>query len=189
MFVKKVFVLLLLFVAVAETKLLNGFDITFSTVTVATFKKFKSAGFSFYVQRLGRTDGQIDANGLSNLKNAYDAGFTDVSAYIWPCGKPVCKENAIQQMANVINALQVKNLTINTLWIVIESGYWQRPLNTTYNRKFIKDMVDTAENASYSVGIYLTHGWEDFGGWTKPYSRQWDQNHEEFGVEFVPIVK
>uniref|UniRef100_A0AC35GTF9 Lysozyme n=1 Tax=Panagrolaimus sp. PS1159 TaxID=55785 RepID=A0AC35GTF9_9BILA len=216
----KVTILLLLFINFAETKLQNGFDTSFSAVTVATFKKFKTAGYTFYVQRIGRTNEQVDATGLTNLKNAYDAGFTDVGAYIWPCAHQ-CKYTASQQVTNVINALQYKNITINTLWLDIEPGYWPIPLNTTYNTKFLNDMANTAESAGYNIGIYtrkpywepimgyhftdyaqyplywnrytghadLTNGWENFGGWTQPYSRQWDQNHREFGVDFNPIVK
>uniref|UniRef100_A0AC34FDA4 Lysozyme n=1 Tax=Panagrolaimus sp. ES5 TaxID=591445 RepID=A0AC34FDA4_9BILA len=142
-----------------------GIDISVSA-TVAQLQKFRSNN-TFFIARIFRSADLADPIGVGNIVKARQAGFTDVDGYIFPCSKS-CKKSAITQVTEALNGLEAQNAKIGTIWLDIEvPTAW--PSDVTANRKFITDMVNTAANREYSVGIYTGKShWEGIcGSWTQ----------------------
>uniref|UniRef100_A0A914CID3 Lysozyme n=1 Tax=Acrobeloides nanus TaxID=290746 RepID=A0A914CID3_9BILA len=140
-----------------------GFD-AISTLTSSTFQCLGSNGYSFFIARVGRSNGQVDTVGVQNIKNARSAGWTNVDAYIFPCTASCA--SASNQVQNAINAIKNAGTTVGTIWLDIEILSW--PSNTATNRQFITDMVNTVQNNGYRVGIYTNaNNWNTIvGAWT-----------------------
>ncbi len=62
----------------------HGVD--FSTaISETTFKCFLENGMHFAISRAWRSNGSIDPNAVTNIKNARAAGFPNVDVYMFPC--------------------------------------------------------------------------------------------------------
>ena len=88
------FVLIVVSLVVAVLSL-NGIDIANPT-SISTFSCLKNNGNSFAIVRAFRSGGSLDANAVTNLRNAMTVGFT-TDIYMFPCrGKdPVDQVNTM----------------------------------------------------------------------------------------------
>uniref|UniRef100_A0A914PWY0 Lysozyme n=1 Tax=Panagrolaimus davidi TaxID=227884 RepID=A0A914PWY0_9BILA len=142
-----------------------GIDISVSA-TVAQLQKFRSNN-TFFIGRIFRSADLADPIGVGNIVKARQAGFDDVDGYIFPCSKS-CKKSAVTQVTEALDGLEAQNAQVGTIWLDIEvPSSW--PSDITANRKFITDMVNTASNRGYNVGIYTGKShWEGIcGQWTQ----------------------
>uniref|UniRef100_A0A0N5A2C3 ANF_receptor domain-containing protein n=1 Tax=Parastrongyloides trichosuri TaxID=131310 RepID=A0A0N5A2C3_PARTI len=111
---------------------------------------------------------------------------------MYPCFYNQCPPPETQ-ISTIVDNIKNNNLTINTLWIVVDSSNWS--YNTTINQKLINTLVLSAQSLGQNVGIFTNiYGWQriayfkifiplrwdelngiqnyanfqEFGGWTKP---------------------
>uniref|UniRef100_A0A914WE23 Lysozyme n=1 Tax=Plectus sambesii TaxID=2011161 RepID=A0A914WE23_9BILA len=138
-----------------------GFD-TQQTLSTSTLTCLKNNGYTFFIARVYHSYGAIDAVGIQNVQNAHAAGMPTVDGYLFPCLDVKCDSGASQAKAT-IDGLRAAGTTIGTLWLDIEAYHW--PNDTTHNRQFILDMVNTAEAMGVKVGVYSAwYYWRDIVG-------------------------
>ncbi len=74
----------LYFSALATALATVGVDLSQAT-SLSSFQCAKKDGYSFAVVRVYCSSGHTDSNGPSNINNAWNAGFSHVDGYIFPC--------------------------------------------------------------------------------------------------------
>ena len=158
----------------------------------------KRANYTKAIVRCYRSNASVDPNVQASVANAISAGLsTDV--YIFPC--PKCSTSAAAQVNASIANLRSHNVKFNTYWLDIEGPqYWSTSIST--NVQFFKDMVRAAQAQGVKIGVYASKsGWDPimgtstagsqfplwyahydgvaafsdftpFGGWTRPYMKQ-----------------
>ncbi|KAH7713461.1 lysozyme 1 [Aphelenchoides avenae] len=97
--------------------------------------KFRSLkekhGYEFYVGSIWRSTGKSDPKGIKNMRDAIRAGFTDVSAYLFPRFTAPARP----QVENALNFLKEAGVPVNILWIdlvdvdVEDPSVWSRDKN------------------------------------------------------------
>lgn len=141
---------------------------------------------SFGIVRAYRSVGAIDENSANSLKNAYDAGLTDLHAYIFPCvsSSSYSVKNNIkcelpsEQLKRTVQYLEDNNInvvghttninvnqpSVGILWLDIEdedpSKYYD--VDITINQNILSEFVTTANELNVNLGIYTTKTY-----WTK----------------------
>ncbi|GMR44820.1 hypothetical protein PMAYCL1PPCAC_15015, partial [Pristionchus mayeri] len=157
--------LVFLAIGVASTSATLGID-TIASISSSSFSCLKSNGYSFYIGRVGQSNGGIDQTGIANIKNAWSGGLADVDAYLFPCHSSSCG-SAQTQVANTVNALKNAGAKFGMLWLDIEIYNW--PSDQATNRQFILDMVAECKTLGVSIGIYSNNNnWASIVGtsWT-----------------------
>ncbi|PAV75713.1 hypothetical protein WR25_02903 [Diploscapter pachys] len=120
-----------------------------------------------------------------SAKTGFDAGWTDVDGYVFPCLSSGCAAPA-NQVEAVINKLKSTGAKVNYVWLDIEIYHW--PADHTHNRNFITAMVNEIESivgldwkpyphlplwwANYN-GEQGFERYQEFGGWAKPTIHQY----------------
>ncbi|GAM23693.1 hypothetical protein SAMD00019534_068680, partial [Acytostelium subglobosum LB1] len=177
----------------------KGVDISVSS-TIDDFKCLKGDGYSWVVIRCYESLGRVDSNCPHSIYNAKDGGITDVDAYIFPCTS--CGNGAGQVVA-MVNYIKSYKATVGRVWFDIEGPgtYWSN--SHADNQAFFNSMLEGAKQAGVSVGVYTSASqWEpimgswdggkalplwyahydnnpsfsdftSFGGWSKPYAKQY----------------
>ncbi len=69
-----------------QTEASQGIDVSQSTST-KTFSCLKEKGYDFAIVRAFRSVGLPDYNAPQTIRNAREANFTTVEAYMFPCPK------------------------------------------------------------------------------------------------------
>jgi len=152
------------------------------------------------IVRIYESTGRIDPNAVSTIKNlmyAYKGLY--LSGYIFPCYK--CG-NPTAQFQEAVQNLITNGIQLDAIWIDIEGAqYWSN--STSDNVNFIHQMVDEGKKQNYYMGIYTSasqwnlitggstafkdlHLWyphwdnvanfndfQSFGGWTRPWLKQY----------------
>jgi hypothetical protein len=115
----------------------------------------KQQGYSFAVPRVFRETCQVDDNAVSNLKNAWSAGFKRVEGYIFPSYNHTgCALNATGQVLATVQALRQGNVKFSRLWIDVEGTQWSS--DHSLNGAFIDEMAQAIVDADIPVGYYLS---------------------------------
>ncbi|CEF61772.1 Glycoside hydrolase, family 25 and Glycoside hydrolase, catalytic domain and Glycoside hydrolase, superfamily domain-containing protein [Strongyloides ratti] len=177
-----------------------GFD-GIQPLSVSTLQCLHKEGYRFFIARAWESSGNYDYTGIQNIKNARNAGFEYVDAYLFPCLSSGCA-HAANQVEATIDKLKSSGAKIGMLWLDIERYAW--PANLASNRNFISAMVSKAQSMGVKVGIYSNYynwqaivgldytshsnlplwwadynghqdytGFTPFGGWSKPSIHQY----------------
>uniref|UniRef100_A0A914PG10 Lysozyme n=1 Tax=Panagrolaimus davidi TaxID=227884 RepID=A0A914PG10_9BILA len=140
-----------------------GID-TSLNVTVEEFKCLKT-NYSFFIARIWNAFGQLDLDGIQNIKNARKAGFENIEGYFFPRAYDG-RMSAAYQMEAALNGLDEHGIEIDRLWIDIQNDndeFWLS--DKSMNRDFILELIRRAEEKIPKVGIYTNNwGWESVVG-------------------------
>lgn len=104
-----------------------------------------------------RSVGAVDPDGIQTIANAYEVGFEDVEAYIFPDSSA---GDAATQVLDTLEALRKNPRMPSIIWLDIEGPnmYWSSDLEA--NEAFIQDLINTLESNSnggeFSIGIYTS---------------------------------
>eukprot|EP01089_Gocevia_fonbrunei_P023331 TRINITY_DN979_c0_g1_i1.p1 TRINITY_DN979_c0_g1~~TRINITY_DN979_c0_g1_i1.p1 ORF type:complete len:212 (+),score=54.18 TRINITY_DN979_c0_g1_i1:378-1013(+) len=193
------------FALVATVVSLHGVDISQGT-SKGDFECLKKKGFDFAIVRCYESVGRTDPACEGSVAAAHEAGM-EVDIYMFPC--PTCGNPARQ--VDVLHAhVTDRKIRYGKLWLDIEgTQYW---MGRTANREFLKGLIDRAEALKMPLGIYTSasqwdpifgdytegrgldlwyahydnapnfHDFTHFGGWTKPYMKQYNGNLNDCGT-------
>ena len=165
---------------------------------VKEFGKLYDEGYTFALIRGYRSNGKVDDNVVSNIKNANTGRMKFVDVYIFPCQK--CGDPA-GQADSLVEA--IKGLNYRYVWVDVEDDqgkYWTS--DKEKNKEFITSMVDKLEELDQRVGIYTNkNNWQTIVGldWTN-YSHLplWYSHYDDvqsfrdfkaFGGWYTPYIK
>lgn len=138
-----------------------GFD-GIQPLSVSTLQCLHKEGYRFFIARAWESSGNYDYTGIQNIKNARNAGFEYVDAYLFPCLSSGCA-HAANQVEATIDKLKSSGAKIGMLWLDIERYAW--PANLASNRNFISAMVSKAQSMGVKVGIYSNYyNWQAIVG-------------------------
>ena len=134
-----------------------GVDVS-TLIPVSAFTCLKNSGHTFAVVRGYQSNGQVDANVVSNIKNARSAGIAYVDVYLFPC---VPCGNPAGQATALVNAIKGQNYGI--VWVDIETYAWSS--NQASNQQFITAIVNQLKALGQTVGIYTSYyNWQSIVG-------------------------
>jgi GH25 family lysozyme M1 (1,4-beta-N-acetylmuramidase) len=191
---------------------IHGAD-TSTAVSVTQWQALQSEhGVSFGVVRCYKSNGSVDADAPSAVKNGWLAPLEGVDVYHFPC----LAQAAALQVGRAVSALKAEGATFGTYWLDVEKGAgWTG--DRTANAAFLQSLVEAAEALGLTVGIYTTQfqwstimgasceqfaryplwyaHYEDpqnasfsdftpFGGWTQPSRKQFVGNVTCDGVSY-----
>lgn len=174
-----------------------GVDLSVRTTSADWTCLKTTKNIDYAIVRMFRNLGQVDTNGTVSLSLAFDAGITDLGAYIFPCvtssayavSRNITCPSASEQVDMTMKALSSSNIifpgqnpinsqstvvTLNRMWIDIEdespSKYFDS--SPSVNQKVIADMVAALEAYKVPVGIYSTKTyWQNIMGNIEGYSK------------------
>uniref|UniRef100_A0AC34GCS5 Lysozyme n=1 Tax=Panagrolaimus sp. ES5 TaxID=591445 RepID=A0AC34GCS5_9BILA len=133
-------------------------------VTVEEFKCLKES-YSVFIARIWNAKGQLDLDGIRNIKNAREAGFENIQGYFFPRAYDGLM-SAAYQMETALNGLDEHGVEIDRLWIDIQNDdneYWLT--DKVQNQNFILELIHLAEERIPKVGIYANNNaWESVVG-------------------------
>lgn len=118
---------------------------------VADYQCLINNGWSFVIVRGYHNYGAVDVNAPQNIANAQQAGLSSIDVYLFPC---VSQDPTQQVQATIQNAG-----TFGNLWLDIETNpdsncAWT---DANDNCNFIATMIQAAQGASQSVGVYASN--------------------------------
>uniref|UniRef100_A0A915DQ27 Lysozyme n=1 Tax=Ditylenchus dipsaci TaxID=166011 RepID=A0A915DQ27_9BILA len=187
---------------------------TIAPLSTQQLLAFKERGVIRFIARVSRSTGQLDTDGIQNMKNAIEAGIK-VELYIFP--KVNDEKNSPQMQAEkVIDALGEDLYNkVDRIWVDVEkdhfnnnklfgSGWTCKPSNTSEQewlckkRNFVHDIVNTFQNHGLKVGIYTSkEGWHeavgDYDGlkrlplWWPRYNNSPNVGYNPFGGWELPM--
>jgi GH25 family lysozyme M1 (1,4-beta-N-acetylmuramidase) len=138
-----------------------GVDVN-DIISTSQFSCMKSNGYVFAIPRGYRSNGVVDSDVVTNIKNAWAGGMTEVDVYLFPC---VPCGNPAGQATALVNA--IKGQKYGVVWIDIEVYAWSSSL--TANQNFITTMANQLKSLGQTVGIYSSYyNWQSIVGlgWT-----------------------
>eukprot|EP01124_Arcella_intermedia_P007760 TRINITY_DN147_c0_g1_i5.p1 TRINITY_DN147_c0_g1~~TRINITY_DN147_c0_g1_i5.p1 ORF type:complete len:214 (+),score=13.68 TRINITY_DN147_c0_g1_i5:52-693(+) len=135
----------------------KGVDVS-QLVSTSAWSCLASSGYSFAIIRGYRSGGSVDANVVTNIRNARSAGFSYVDVYLFPC---VPCGNAAGQMSDLVNAISGQNYGM--IWIDVEVLNWST--SKTTNQNFITEMIGRGRALGVNMGIYTNkNNWSTIVG-------------------------
>lgn len=191
--------------SIIGTEATQGIDVS-QPASTEIFSCLKQTGYDFAIVRAFRSSGMPDYNAPQTIRNARQANFATVEAYMFPC--PKCG-NAQKQVDDMLSL----NLDADWIWLDIEIYNWYD--DVTKNQKFFQELIN-ADFGKYEIGIYTSkNNWstimgldytegsqyplwyahydkqpnfsdfQPFGGWSEPLQKQFsgDQTVCGFGVD------
>nr|QNJ46259.1 GH25 muramidase [Protostropharia semiglobata] len=144
-------------------------------VSVATYTKAKSQGFTKAIirgyQEACGSGGAVDPNFVQTYKNARAAGYTDIDMYWFPCNGSThnCKSYATQ-IAAIAATFSANSMKIGRIWIDIEKdaavcNNWN--YGTAGNLSQAKALISAIKASGFVYGIYSSPGeWGNIFGST-----------------------
>ncbi len=184
-----------------------GIDIpTPEILTTDQAKCLLANNFDTLYIRAYRSSGTVDPNVLTNIANAVTAGFKDISVYIFPC---VPCGNPRKQVQDTI--LHLGKAPYVKLWLDIEERAWtkDKSFNQQFVTELLDEMKKCGKPTGVYASLYqwdqiVGKDWEGakdhllwyprwdhnanfddfkpFGGWTKPYAKQYEPNGNICGM-------
>jgi len=184
-----------------------GVDLS-SGVSVSGMTCFIKNGVNDVIARAYRSSGKTDPTAITTIQSAYSAGMSNVSVYLFPC--PQC-QSAAYQVDELVDMLEENQAnTIDIIWIDVESpDIWYNDQNT--NNQFVLNAIEEIYLRGYRAGIYSSKSqwteimgsfsgvssyplwyahydgnanfqdFKSFGGWTKPFMKQYTENAQLCG--------
>ncbi|MGW7106557.1 glycoside hydrolase family 25 protein [Streptomyces xanthophaeus] len=169
-------------------------------VSADAFKGLRSQGVESVFVRGYRSTGSVDPNLAATVANAWDAGFSNVDVYQFPCFS--CG-NSAGQADSLVSYMKENSVKYGTVWLDVEGPgtYWGS--NNSANAAFIADWVQAMKSNGVSIGFYTSESqwlpiagsytggsafplwysnhddkqdfddFSDFGGWTKPHLKSY----------------
>ena len=172
-----------------------GVDIS-AKFTPEDFKCIIQSGHGdFIIERAWRSYGTLDPNIIDNLGNAWNAGFNYVDVYMFPC---IPCGNPQKQVDDMLSGIHDARFQI--IWLDIEVYQWNADIEI--NRQFIRGLVNELKASEMKFGFYsdatswkkIVGDWTEmademlwyaqwdnspsFGGWTKPYMKQYRRDQK-----------
>ncbi len=184
-----------------------GLDLpTPDLLTAATAKCLLENHYETLYIRAYRSYGKIDPNVLTNIRIARAAGFKDIDVYIFPC---VSCGNPKQQVKDALANL--KGIEYGMVWLDVEEYQWTKNLtyNREIVTAMLNEVVaqgrkvgvytnwrewgltvgkDWDGASAYPLWFpYWDHtasfkGFKEFGGWKKPYAKQYEAEGKICGL-------
>jgi len=185
-----------------------GVDIpTPDIITIPQVKCLVSHGYDMIFIRAYRSYGTVDPNVLINIENAIQGGIKDIDVYIFPC---VPCGNPRKQAQDTVNHL--KGQPYNHIWVDIEERAWStnKTYNQWFTMEMTDELLKLNQKIGIYASAYqwekiVGKEWEGckdlilwwprwnhipsfddyvpFGGWKKPYAKQYEPDAELCGLD------
>jgi len=187
-----------------------GIDVSVA-VSKSQFDCLKSNNLTFSIIRGWHSYGKPDTNVVATASAARAAGMDPVDVYMFPCQS--CGD-AKGQAESLVNYLDSNGVKYSTIWLDVEGPgtYWSS--DQASNADFISDLIDGVKDKHKSVGVYtsksqwipIVGSWTGashldlwyadydgvptfgdftaFGGWSKPYMKQFTDQGAKCGVSY-----
>ncbi|GMR33042.1 hypothetical protein PMAYCL1PPCAC_03237, partial [Pristionchus mayeri] len=123
-------------------KMTKGFDAS-AAMSKEGFEKMRARGYSRFIGRLGKTTGQVDKDGIQNMKYAYEAGFA-VDAYIFP-------KSSMSAESQVAAALDALSVPIDIIWWDVETHNCPTTFDAKKSLREVSLRIRRQENQARSI--------------------------------------
>jgi len=177
----------------------------------SALKCLKNAGVSWLIVRAFRSTGAIDTNAVNTIKAAHSAGISNVDVYMFPC--PKCGDPA-GQVQKAYDNLKEHGAKYTRFWFDIEgTQYWHsnHTQNQQFFEKMVtrgrtlglnmgvytsasqwNPIMGSNYHGGKSFPLWYAHydnnpsfsDFKEFGGWTKPYAKQYSDKGNKCGVSY-----
>eukprot|EP01127_Copromyxa_protea_P007884 TRINITY_DN1792_c0_g1_i3.p1 TRINITY_DN1792_c0_g1~~TRINITY_DN1792_c0_g1_i3.p1 ORF type:complete len:278 (-),score=40.07 TRINITY_DN1792_c0_g1_i3:64-897(-) len=178
--------------------------------SVNFFQCLKASGFEYVIIRASRSLGIVDHNAVPSILNALSAGFSDIDVYIFPDSRQNATKQ-MYNMVDYLNQDGVRYGRIWLDIEGRDTKYWSadKQTNRAFITELVnagkslgKDLAFYASKASWDfiVGSDFTpygnmdlwyarydwtqnfDDWSPYGGWTKPFMKQWSDSRSLPGL-------
>ncbi|KAK0395490.1 hypothetical protein QR680_001303 [Steinernema hermaphroditum] len=141
----------------------------FDAASTNAFSCLRQSGYATAFLRVYKPDGsgQVDQNGITNVRNAYNANM-GVEVYHTPA--PQANKPGGNQFDETYTALRNAGINVRTIWLQVTSPVnWGS--NQQFNINFISQFLSRAKNYNVNIGIYTNwYDWSQitgsWSGWT-----------------------
>lgn len=160
------------------------------------FSCISNQGYDFATVRGYTKHGNVDPNVITNIKNAKNGEFRVVDVYLSPCASCGDAKGQVDALVSTI-----KGESIERIWVEVAAYEW--PSNQLENQDFILIMMDTIKRHGKETGILTSlidwqtivgdwkvdrefplwyvdnddaddfRDYQPFGGWYRPYIKQY----------------
>lgn len=131
-----------------------GADVAYPTSVAQWQTLMQQNGVTFGIVRCYESVGQVDPNAAASINAGWAAGLSRVDVYHFPC----VSVGAEAQVQAVVQALSAANVKIGYYWIDVEQGAGWSTTNFASNSQFLSQLIQAAQNAGLTVGIYTSPG-------------------------------
>lgn len=147
--------LLLLLSQLPSTTAVYGLDVSTPT-SVSSAQCLKNAGYSFAIPRAWKSFGEFDASAPGSVSSFWQANFTHVDVYLFPCSFGMPASTQVNQLKGNLTSHSVK---YGMVWLDIEENQdptcsWRR--SKSDNCAFLGDLIQASEAAGFNTGIYTS---------------------------------
>ena len=129
------------------------------SLSVESLTCMRETGFRFLTQEVWLEESSWFATGVSNIENAWAAGFEGVGAYVFP----VRAHDPTQEAAQILGNLSAAKVRYSNIMIDIEGNDWSG-YSQAANRDFISALRAGLEAGGAKIVVYCGEEWPQFFG-------------------------